>query len=119
MTPYWKCFTSAGPYPQVMTEEKTKHYNYINGKNPDRKLSRVERKNLIHAHRIEKQHRYGGEPVTETDTLNSLTMPCFINNNDFALTRKKIDLKNYLNSIPRMAAAGNRSDCPEVWRVSA
>ncbi len=90
MTPYWKGFTPAGPYPQVMTEEETKHYNYINGNDLDYKLSSAERMKILHARKIEKQHRYGGEPVAETDTLNTKIL-CFISDEDFALSRKKID----------------------------
>lgn len=92
MTPYWKTFTPAGPYRQVMSEEETKHFDYINGKDLDRKLSRAERMKEIDERRIEKQHRYGGEPVTKIDTLNTASVQCFISDDDFALTRKKIDL---------------------------
>ena len=91
MTPYWKCFTPAGPYPQVMTEQETQHYNYISGKDLNRKLSRSEHLKIIHARRIEKQHRYGGEPVSEIDTMNWPALPCFISDDDFALSREKID----------------------------
>jgi len=98
MTPYLKTFTPAGPHPQVMTEDETKHFDYINGKDLDRKLPRVERVKLIDRRRIEKQHRYGGEPVTKIDTLNSVTIPCFISDDDFALTRKKID--QFLKDAP-------------------
>ena len=101
MTPYWKIFTPAGPHPQVMTEEETKHFDYINGKNLNRKLSRDEFIKLLHERRVEKQHRYGGEPVTEIDTLY-MEIPCFISDDDFALTRKKID--QFLKDVPPHAA---------------
>lgn len=102
MTPYWRYFTPAGPHPQVMTEEETKHYDYINGKDLDPKLSHAERMKLLHARRIEKQHRYGGAPVTETDTLNDVILPCFLSDDDFSLARKKIDL--LLKDAPQYVA---------------
>lgn len=108
MTPYWQIFTPSGPHPQVMTEEETKHFNYINGKDLDRKLSRAERMKLIDVRRIEKQHRYGGEPVAKIDTLNSVILPCFISDDDFAFTRKKID--RLLKDAPPQAA-GMFIDC--------
>ena len=102
MTPYWKTFTPAGPHRQVMSEEETKHYDYINGKDLDRKLPRAERMKRIDARRIEKQHRYGGEPVTETDTLNTASVQCFISDDDFSFTRKKLD--RLLKDAPPQAA---------------
>ena len=91
MTPYWKCFTPAGPHRQVMTPEETRHHDYINGKDLDRKLSRAERMKIIHRRRIEKQHRYGGEQIVEIDTLNNQNVPCFNCDEGLALSRKKLD----------------------------
>ena len=91
MTPYWKCFTPAGPHRQVMTPEETKHYEYINGKGLDRKLPLAERIKIIHQRWIEKQHRYGGEQVVEIDTLNSQNIPCFNSDEGLALSREKLD----------------------------
>ena len=31
MRGYWTCFTPEGPHCQVMNEEETRHFNYING----------------------------------------------------------------------------------------
>ena len=92
MTPYWKSFTPPiGPHPQVMTEEETKHNDYINGKDLNPKLSAAERTKLLDQRRIEKQHRYGGAPVTEIDTLNAVILSCFLSDDDLALARKRID----------------------------
>ena len=103
MTPYWLTFAPVtGPHPQVMTEEETKHYDYINGKDLDPKLSAAERTKLLDQRRIEKQHRYGGEPVTETDTLNSMTLSCFISDEDLTFTRKRIE--QLLKNAPSKAA---------------
>ena len=90
MTPYWKCFTPAGPYPQVMTPEETKYHDYIKGKDLDGKLPRAERMKILHRRKIEKQHRYGGEPVAETDVI-STDIACFISDEGLALSRKKLD----------------------------
>ena len=91
MTPYWKCFMPTGPHPQVMTPEETRHHDYINGKDLDRKIPYREREKLIHSRRREVKHRYGGEPVAEIDTLNYCNVPCFICDEDLILTRKKLD----------------------------
>ena len=40
---YWTCFTPDGPHCQVMNEQETKHFNYINGKDLDPKMPRDER----------------------------------------------------------------------------
>ena len=90
MTPYWKCFTPAGPYPQVMTPEETKYHDFIKGKDLDSKLPRAERMKILHRRRIEKQHRYGGESVVETDVISS-DIACFISDEGLALSRKKLD----------------------------
>ena len=90
MTPYWKCFTPAGPYPQVMTPEETKYHDYIKGKDLDGKLPRAERMKILHRRKIEKQHRYGGEPVAETDVI-STDIACFISDDGLTLSRKKLD----------------------------
>lgn len=90
MTPYWKCFTPAGPYPQVMTPEETRFHDYIKGNDLDRKLPRAERMKILHRRRIEKQHRYGGEPVAKTDVI-STDIACFISDEGLALSKKKLD----------------------------
>ena len=88
MRPYWKCFTPAGPHRQVMTPEETKYHDYIKGKDLDSKLPRAERMKILNRRRIEKQHRYGGEPVVETDVISS-DIACFISDEGLALSRKK------------------------------
>ena len=90
ITPYWKCFTPAGPHRQVMTPEEEKLHVYLSGKDLDPKLPRTERMKILHKRRIEKQHRYGGEPVMETDVLSS-NISCFISDEDLAFSRKKLD----------------------------
>lgn len=88
---YWHCFTPAGPWPQVMTPEETKHYEYISGKDLDPKMARAERRKIIHQRRKAVQHRYGGEAVAKTDTQSSV-IPCFISDEGLVLSKKKIDL---------------------------
>ena len=91
ITPYWRCFIPTGPYTQVMTPEETRHYNYINGKDLDKKMPYRDRQNVIHARRREVNHRYGGEPVTKIDTLNNQSIACFTSDEGLVLTRKKLD----------------------------
>ena len=91
MKPYWKCFMPVGPHPQVMTLEEARHHDYINGKDLDRKIPYRERQKLLHPRRREVKHRYGGEPVTEIDTLNNHNVACFISDEGLILTRKKLD----------------------------
>ena len=74
-----------------MTPEETNHYNYINGKDLDRNLCKTERLKILHARRRKIRHRYGGEPVTEIDTLNDSSIPCFSSDDDLSLSRKKLD----------------------------
>lgn len=90
MNPYWKCFHPVGPHKQVMTEEEQKHHIYIKGLDLDKKLSRSERKKIIDRRRIEKNFRYGGETLTEIDTLYT-DIDCFNSDENLDLTRKKID----------------------------
>ena len=101
MTPYWKCFMPVGPHKQVMTEEEQKHQSYISGLDLDKKLSGPERKKILHRRRIEKNHRYGGEIFEKTDTLSG-NIDCFISDDDFHLTRQKID--DLLKDAPKGAA---------------
>ena len=91
MTPYWQCFRPAGPHPQVMTQEETRHHDYINGKDLDRKIPYRERMKTIHSRRREVKHRHGGEPVAAIDTLNYHNLPCFSCDKDLILTREKLD----------------------------
>ncbi|MBQ7695250.1 MAG: hypothetical protein IJT50_09025 [Lentisphaeria bacterium] len=90
MTPYWKCFTPAGPYPQVVTPEEEKYFAYISGRDLDPKMPKAERLKILHRRRIEKQHRYGGEQVVEVDT-QSKPIPCFVSDDGLRLTREKLD----------------------------
>ena len=91
MRAYWKCFLPDGPYWQVMNEEETKHYNYINGQDLDPKMPAKERWEIKNKRRDEMNHRFGGEMVTEIDTINDTKIKCFISDDDLTLTRKKID----------------------------
>ncbi len=101
MSPYWKCFTPAGPHRQVMTPEEEKLQAYLAGKDLDPKMPRAERMKILHRRRIEKQHRYGGEPVREIDVIYT-DIACFISDEDLALTRKKLD--GMLDNAPADAA---------------
>ena len=99
MRPYWKCFIPAGPYRQVMTPDEEKLYNYINGKDLDRKMPSAERQKIIHRRRTEKRSQYGGEAVVHPDPLTSIGgISCFISDTDFSLSRKKLD--KILESAP-------------------
>ena len=69
MTPYFSCFTPAGPHRQEMTPEEEAYSRYINGLDLDPKLPRAERMRIVHKRRIEKKHRYGGESDDPIDTL--------------------------------------------------
>jgi hypothetical protein len=90
MTPYFSCFTPAGPHRQQMAPEEEAHSRYINGLDLDPKLPKRERMKIVHARRIEKQHRYGGDSVAEIDTLRC-DLPCFVSDDGLALTKKKLD----------------------------
>ena len=81
-----------------MTLEEEEHYDYINGKDLDPKMPRAERQTIIDRRRVEKQHQYGGEPVTDPDTLNSVAIPCFSSDADFSLSAKKLD--KILENVP-------------------
>lgn len=102
MRSYWRIFTPTGPHPQVMSPAEEKHYAYINGLDLDKKLPSAERMKILHKRRIEKKHRYGGEMVTEIDTLNYSKVACFTSDTDLTLTRKKIDI--LLKQAPEDAA---------------
>ena len=91
MRGYWTCFTPEGPHCQVMNEEETCHFNYINGKDLDPAMPRDERLKITSMRKGEKNHRYGGEMVTDIDTLNDAEIKCFISDDDLALTRQKLD----------------------------
>ena len=91
MRGYWTCFTPEGPHFQVMNEEETRHFNYINGKDLDPAMPRDERLKITSMRKGEKNHRYGGEMVTDIDTLNDAEIKCFISDDDLALTRQKLD----------------------------
>jgi hypothetical protein len=91
MRAYWKCFLPDGPYWQVMNEEETKHYDFINGKDLDPKMPREERSQIINQRRIDKNHRFGGEMVAEIDTINSMRIKCFISDDDFSYSQKRLD----------------------------
>lgn len=90
MTPYWKCFIPVGPYIQVMTPEEQKHHEYISGQDLDRKIPYSERMKIIHKRRTEIKHLYGGEPVTEIDTIGT-KIACFNSDEGLELSKKKID----------------------------
>ena len=90
MTPYWKCFTPAGPHRQVLTPEEEKYWAFISGQDLDRKMPRARRAQILHKRKIEKQHRYGGEMVAPIDVLSS-PLPCFVSDEGLQLSRKKLD----------------------------
>lgn len=90
MTPYFSCFLPAGPHRQQMTPEEEAYSRYINGLDLDPKRARAERMKIVHARRIEKGHRYGGESENPIDTLRC-DLPCFGCDDGLALTKKKID----------------------------
>ena len=101
MRAYWKCFHPEGPWRQVMTPAEEDHHNYISGRDLKSKMKPAERRAILDRRRREKQHRYGGEPVTEIDTLTT-GIKCFLSDKDLALSRKKLDA--ILDSAPKGAA---------------
>jgi len=101
MTAYWGCFTPAGPHRQVLSPEEEKLHAYLSGKDLDPKMPRAERMKILHRRRVEKQHRYGGEPVREIDVICT-NIPCFISDEDLAFSRKKLD--RMLDDAPADAA---------------
>ncbi len=90
MNPYWRCFHPAGPHRQVMSPEEEEHFAYINGNDLDKNLPAAERNLILHKRKIEKKHRYGGEMVTDIDTLNSC-IQCFISDVGLEMTKKRLD----------------------------
>lgn len=90
MRAYWKCFLPDGPYWQVMTEEETKFHNFIIGNDLDPKMPREERLKIINQRRKDKNHRYGGEMITEMDPI-ATKIKCFISDEDFSYSKKRLD----------------------------
>ena len=101
MKAYWGCFTPAGPHRQVMSPEEEKLHAYLSGKDLDPKMPYAERRKILHRRRVEKQHRYGGEPVRDIDVICT-GIACFISDDDLMLTRKKLD--RMLDNAPADAA---------------
>lgn len=91
MNSYWNVFLPVGPHHQVMTPEEEKHFAYVTGKDLAPKMPRAERMKILHKRRIETRHRYGWEPVAETDTLSDYRPFCFISDDDLKLTKKALD----------------------------
>ena len=90
MSPYWKCFTPEGPWRQVMTPEEEKYRDYIGGKDLDPKMDKRERRKIIDRRRTGKRHQYGGEAVSNFDTLVA-NIKCFISDENLVLSKKKLD----------------------------
>ena len=90
MIPCCSVFLPCGPHGQVMTPEEEKLFSYLNGDDL-KTLPRKEREKVVDARRTAKCHRYGGEPVTAPDVLNSFRIACFLSDEGLVLSRKKID----------------------------
>ncbi|MDD4017881.1 MAG: hypothetical protein PHV28_08030 [Kiritimatiellae bacterium] len=90
MIPYCGTFTPRGPHGQAMSSEEEKHFAYINGLDLKGRPS-SEKNAEIDKRRLERKHRYGGEPVASLDTINSVRIPCFGSDVDYTLSRKSID----------------------------
>ena len=90
MTPYCGTFTPCGPHGQVMKPEEETHFAYINGLDLEQ-MAPAGRKAEIDKRRLEKSHRYGGEPVAKIDTVNGIRIPCFSSDVGYALSKKTID----------------------------
>jgi hypothetical protein len=73
-----------------MSPKEEKHFAYINGYDL-KKMKRADKKAEIDRRRIEMRHRYGGEPVTSLDTLNSARIACFNSDKNYELSKKAID----------------------------
>ena len=89
MTPYGS-FGPKGPHGQVMSPEEEAFFAYING--TDLKgLPAEERKVERHRRRLERRHRYGGEPDAPLDTINDDRIPCFSSDQNYELSRRALD----------------------------
>lgn len=91
MTPYWGCFLPVGPHKQVLNAVEQELFDYINGKDLDRKLDRSRRMEILHSRRREKQMRYGGDCVTEHSVLNDYNIACFSCDENLMLSKKALD----------------------------
>lgn len=91
MTAYCGSFIPAGPHPQVLSPDEEIYHNYINGLDLGKNIPAAERKRIIENRRIEKKHRYGGDMVTDLDTVNVKTIACFGCDEDLKHTKLKID----------------------------
>lgn len=90
MTPYYSTLMPAGPHPQEVSQKEKVYLDYITGKDLDPQMPRAERRKIINQRRVEKQYRYGGEKVAETDVL-TVKIPCFISDTDFTYNQKMLD----------------------------
>lgn len=91
MTPYWGCFTPAGPHRQVLTPEEAKVQDHLNGIDlAGRKISKAERKKIITQRQREKDYRFGGPTTDPLETLHS-PLYCFISDKDLKFSKEKID----------------------------
>jgi hypothetical protein len=90
MTPYCGTFAARGPHGQVMSPEEEVFFDYINGKDLGG-LSVEERTSERNRRRIERQHRFGGEPDAPLDTINDARIPCFSSDPDYAQSRRALD----------------------------
>ncbi len=90
MTPYGGTFSPRGRHGQVMSPEEEAHFAYINGHDL-KHLEAKERSAIVDRRRIERHHRYGGEPVAGLDTLNSARIACFNSDVDHELSKQALD----------------------------
>ena len=104
MTPFYGCFTPAGPHGQVVTPEEEKNLKYISGSDLPAGVRGAERQKLLAQRQREKNHRFGGPAVNPFDTLRN-TIPCFISDKELKLSKAKID------KLLKKAPAGSAGIC--------
>ena len=90
ITPYCGTFSPCGTHSQVMSPEEEKYSAYINGSDL-KKMPRAKKRAEKDRRRIEKKHRYGGEPVASLDTINDARIPCWRSDKDYKLSKRRID----------------------------
>lgn len=96
MKAYNGSFAPCGKHKQVMNPEEEKHFGYINGLDlPPLRGNvtpemRAARRTELDKRRIEKNARYGGEPV-EFDVLTDVRNNCFMSDPGLEASKKSID----------------------------
>jgi hypothetical protein len=100
MRPYVGVFAPRGPHRQVMSPQEEEHWAYINGQDLSG-VSREQKRDEMDRRRLERQHRYGGEPDAELDTLNDDRIACFASDEGYQQSKAALD--TLLAKVPGVA----------------